>query len=136
MEVQVGIVHATTSGKINPHPRMKAAALRPPSYLRPNLGNFFRDSALQNGVLTLMGTLLRVRCLCCGFKTLDLPDSLGLCPVCWWQDDGQDDSDADTVRGTVDGELSLTEARNNFQACGAAHPRFVSHVRKPLQAEG
>ena len=91
---------------------------------------------LQNRVLNYMATLARVRCLCCGFKTLDLPDSLGLCPVCWWQDDGQDDSDADVIRGTVNGELSLTEARNNYQLYGAAHPRFVSHVRKPLQAEG
>ena len=82
-----------------------------------------------------MDTLARVRCLCCGFKTLDIPDSLGLCPVCWWQDDGQDDSDADVVRGTVNGELSLAEARNNFQICGAAHQRFVSHVRKPLESE-
>jgi Cysteine-rich CPCC len=82
-----------------------------------------------------MDTLARVRCLCCGFKTLDAPDSLGLCPVCWWQDDGQDDSDAEEVRGTVNGELSLAEARNNFQTYGAAHARFVSHVRKPLEAE-
>jgi hypothetical protein len=82
-----------------------------------------------------MDTLTRVRCLCCGFKTLDTPDSLGLCPVCWWQDDGQDDSDADIVRGTVNGELSLSAARENFRIYGAAHPRFISHVRKPLENE-
>ena len=76
-----------------------------------------------------------VRCLCCGCRTLTVPGVFELCPVCWWQDDGQDDSDADVVRGTVNGELSLAEARNNFQICGAAHPRFVSHVRKPLESE-
>ncbi|WP_026443842.1 CPCC family cysteine-rich protein [Pseudacidobacterium ailaaui] len=82
-----------------------------------------------------MKQLTRVRCLCCGYKTLARPDSNGLCPVCWWQDDGQDDNDADTVRGTVNGELSLTEARKNFQLYGAAHPQFVPHVRTPEPGE-
>lgn len=77
----------------------------------------------------------RTRCLCCGYLTIDSPDSLALCPVCWWQDDGQDDSDADVVRGTVNGGLSLTGARANFRRCGAADDRFISHVRAPLAAE-
>jgi hypothetical protein len=69
------------------------------------------------------------RCLCCGFKTLSKPEAFELCEVCWWQDDGQDDTDADEVRGTVNGTLSLSEARRNFQSFGAADQRFVSHVR-------
>jgi hypothetical protein len=77
----------------------------------------------------------RSRCLCCGYLTLTSPESNALCPVCWWQDDGQDDSDADVVRGTVNGALSLTAARNNYQRCGAADESFVSHVRRPLTAE-
>lgn len=77
----------------------------------------------------------RTRCLCCGFLTLESPESNALCPVCWWQDDGQDDSDADVVRGTVNGVLSLTMARENYRRCGAADDRFVPHVRNPLAAE-
>ncbi len=69
------------------------------------------------------------RCPCCLNKTLELPDALGLCPVCWWEDDGQDSDDAAEVRSTVNGELSLTQARQNYQECGAAHPRFVRYVR-------
>jgi hypothetical protein len=49
--------------------------------------------------------------------------------VCWWEDDGQDDTDADEVRGTVNGRLSLSQARRNFKSFGAADQRFVSHVR-------
>jgi hypothetical protein len=77
----------------------------------------------------------RIRCLCCGYKTLDVPEALGLCPVCWWQDDGQDDSDADVVRGMANGALSLSAARQNFIAFGAAHSNYLSHVRDPLAAE-
>ena len=58
-----------------------------------------------------------------------MPEALELCQVCWWQDDGQDDTDADEVRGGVNGTLSLSEARRNFRSFGAADQRFVSHVR-------
>ncbi len=77
----------------------------------------------------------RYRCPCCGFKTLDAPEALGLCPVCWWEDDGQEDKDASDVRLTVNGALSLAEARVHFAECGAAHPRFLPYVRKAELAE-
>ncbi len=60
---------------------------------------------------------------------------MGLCPVCWWEDDGQDDSDADKVRLTVNGQLSLAEARESFGHCGAAHPRYPPYVYKPDVSE-
>ncbi len=75
------------------------------------------------------------RCLCCGYKTLALPEALELCQVCWWQDDGQDDRDADVVRKTVNGNLSLSDGRRNFKHYQAADPRFVTHVRTPRQEE-
>ncbi len=77
----------------------------------------------------------RYRCPCCGCKTLETAGALALCPVCWWEDDGQDDGDATVVRLTVNGDLSLAEARRHYTACGAAHPRFLPYVRKPLSAE-
>jgi hypothetical protein len=78
---------------------------------------------------------VRFRCPCCGYKTLDAPAALKLCPVCWWEDDGQEDDDAADRRLTVNGELSLREARVNYAQCGAAHPRFLPYVRKPQVAE-
>ncbi len=78
---------------------------------------------------------VRFRCPCCGCKTLEAPGALALCPVCWWEDDGQEDSDAFEVRLTVNGALSLDEARRHYARCGAAHPRFLLHVRKPLKNE-
>ena len=71
------------------------------------------------------------RCPCCGYKTLTAPAAIGLCPVCWWADDGQEDADAAEVRCTVNGRLSLREARDHFHRFGAAHPSFLPHVRKP-----
>jgi len=71
----------------------------------------------------------RFRCPCCGYRTLEAPEALGLCPVCWWEDDGQEDEDAFDVRLTVNGQLS--EARLNFSQFGASHPRFLPYVRQP-----
>jgi hypothetical protein len=58
-----------------------------------------------------------------------------LCPVCWWEDDGQEDKDASEVRFTVNGQLSLDEARSHYAQFGPSHPRFLAYVRKPLSAE-
>ena len=77
----------------------------------------------------------RYRCPCCGYKTLATPGAMQLCPVCWWEDDGQENEDASEVRLTVNGQLSLKEARANFVQCGAADPRFLPYVRKPQPAE-
>jgi len=76
-----------------------------------------------------------IRCMCCGYKTLGAPASMGLCPVCWWDDDGQDDSDAYVVRNTANGSLSLAQARQNYQQIGASDARFLQHVRVPLPEE-
>ncbi|MGW4819347.1 CPCC family cysteine-rich protein [Streptomyces sp. NPDC004227] len=55
--------------------------------------------------------------------------------VCFWEDDGQDDHDADRVRGGPNGRLSLTEARKNFHAMGACDERCTQFVRAPLPNE-
>jgi hypothetical protein len=90
-----------------------------------------RDAAkfVHSGMDTLY------RCPCCGCRTLPTPESMQLCPVCWWEDDGQEDGDAAEVRLTVNGALSLAQARDHYQACGAAHPRFMTYVRKPQASE-
>ena len=80
-------------------------------------------------------TEVRYRCPCCGYRTLKTPDAMALCPVCWWEDDGQEDRDASEVRFTVNGQLSLEEARAHFAQFGAADPRFLKYVRKPQVSE-
>jgi Cysteine-rich CPCC len=75
------------------------------------------------------------RCPCCGFLTLAERGNFEICPVCFWEDDGQDDHDADRVRGGPNGWLSLTAARGNFHAMGACEERCTKFVRDPLPGE-
>ena len=77
---------------------------------------------------------LPLRCPCCDGKTLEVRGIFDICQVCFWQDDGQDDHDADVVRGGPNGRLSLTQARANYRFLGASEVRFVGNVR-PAQPE-
>jgi hypothetical protein len=57
----------------------------------------------------------RFDCPCCGYRTLAGRAGFEICILCWWEDDGQSDMDADQVRGGPNGDLSLTAARANFR---------------------
>ena len=73
-------------------------------------------------------------CPCCGFRTLDQRGANEICPVCLWEDDGQDDHDANIQRR---GPLfeSLTGARFNFKEFGAHDLLYIGVGRKPLPDE-
>lgn len=55
------------------------------------------------------------RCPCCGYVTLHERGGYEICPLCGWEDDGQDHPHADEVWGGPNGDLSLAEARRNFR---------------------
>jgi hypothetical protein len=50
-------------------------------------------------------------CPCCGYATLEERCSWEICSICFWEDDGQDESEADQVWGGPNGDYSLTQAR-------------------------
>lgn len=77
----------------------------------------------------------KYRCPCCRSWALDQRGGFELCPVCWWEDDGQDDHDATTVRGGPNGAVSLATGRRNFQEFGASELRFKNSDRKPTADE-
>ena len=54
-------------------------------------------------------------CPCCYFPTLSGRGCFEICSKCNWEDDGQDDHDADEVRGGPNGSLSLTMCREAFK---------------------
>jgi len=75
------------------------------------------------------------RCPCCRYKTLHGRGDFEICPVCFWEDDGQDDHDPDDIRGGPNYHVSLTQARQNYQQIGATEARFLPHVRAALEEE-
>jgi hypothetical protein len=75
------------------------------------------------------------RCPCCKFKTLHERGGYDICPVCFWEDDGQDEPDAERVLGGPNYNLSLRQAQENFKMIGAVEERVLPHVRPPLPDE-
>jgi hypothetical protein len=94
---------------------------------------FERYTSFENVVKPPTDT--KYKCPCCGCLTLDERGGYDICQICYWEDDGQDDHDADEVRGGPNGVLSLTQARQNFVRYGASEERFKSSVRPPLEEE-
>jgi hypothetical protein len=74
-------------------------------------------------------------CPCCGDLTLGERGGFEICSVCFWEDDGQDEHDADIVRGGPNGASSLSAARRNFDAFGACNERYIYNVRPPKPDE-
>jgi hypothetical protein len=89
----------------------------------------------ENSVILPPKDGVSYRCPCCRYRTLGERGGYEICAVCFWEDDGQDDADADMVRGGPNRALSLTQARENFRAFGACDRNVIKHVRKPLPGE-
>jgi hypothetical protein len=64
-----------------------------------------------------------VACPCCGHATLSARGEHQLCPVCLWDDDGQDDSPA------------LRRGRANFLLHAACEATNSEHARPPTREE-
>lgn len=68
---------------------------------------------------------VRLTCPCCGYPMLSSSGDYEICRLCSWEDDGQDDPDADLVRGGPNSFYSLVEARENFELYLVKHPPEV-----------
>lgn len=64
----------------------------------------------------------REACPCCGRRTLDERGWYDICSVCWWEDSGQDNEDANRTFG-LNGGLSLIQARLNYLEHGLFNPK-------------
>ncbi|MBC7446960.1 MAG: hypothetical protein H7330_02755 [Hymenobacteraceae bacterium] len=76
-----------------------------------------------------------VPCACCGYLTVSERGSFEICSVCFWEDDGQDDSEAHVIKGGPNGAMSLSQARTNFQLFGACELDHIRSVRRPFSNE-
>ena len=76
-------LHATKPGRRLPLPFAPVTPLRR-----------VRESLLERAQIRHMQEGGSVTCPCCGSLTLPAGGQYELCPVCFWEDDGQDDHDA------------------------------------------
>jgi len=73
-------------------------------------------------------------CPCCGHLTLtDGPGDYALCPVCFWEDDGEQLRWPLSDHGA--NGISLVDAQRNYQRYGACHEDFHKKVRPPQRGE-
>lgn len=75
-----------------------------------------------------------IACPCCGHATLTERGCYEICPVCFWEDDGQDSHDLDRASGGPNC-VSLREARINFRRFGASVEADCESVRRPMPEE-
>ena len=75
-------------------------------------------------------------CPCCKFPTLNDNGGFEICVICWWEDDGQTDQDADEVRGVPNSHYSLTQAQKNFANHGHMYDQDqgIQAVEQPSSA--
>jgi len=66
-------------------------------------------------------------CPCCDFVTLPERANYLICPVCFWEDDGQDVDALDEQSGPNHG-ITLRQGRTNFETLGACEEAMVKNV--------
>ena len=69
----------------------------------------------------------RHQCPCCDFITLPERGNYLICPVCFWEDDGQDLDASDEPSGPNNG-ITLRQGRANFKHFGACEEAMVKNV--------
>lgn len=76
----------------------------------------------------------KCHCVCCGYLTIVRRFWYEICPVCFWQDDGHDEHNAQE-RSAWNHGRSLLVARKNYLKLGAVTKRLRKHVRAPTGIE-
>lgn len=73
----------------------------------------------------------KVRCKCCGYRTLTTGTDFEICPVCGWSPDPY--STPNEIRGP--NRVSLETARSNFEEFGAITKTMEMQTRPPNRRE-
>ena len=74
-------------------------------------------------------------CPCCDYVTLPERGEWLICPVCFWEDDGQDLDQLD-ISSNVNRGLTLRQGRTNFREIGAYIAAMVENVCSKSEREG
>ena len=67
------------------------------------------------------------QCPCCDYISLPGRAEWHICPVCFWEDSGQDVDKLDSSSPANKG-ITLRQARDNFQKLGACEESMIKHV--------
>jgi hypothetical protein len=73
------------------------------------------------------------QCPCCDYLTLPRRGQYDICPVCFWEDDGNDLSRLDVHSGP--NHMPLREARENFARIGACDEGMLAHALPTKERE-
>ena len=78
---------------------------------------------------------MKYLCPCCNMKTLEEepPGTYEICPVCGWEDDEIQFKNPNYCCGA--NNISLQEAKNNFEKLGAINEEALEYTREPLAEE-
>ncbi|TYC53225.1 hypothetical protein FMN52_19090 [Marinobacter sp. BW6] len=69
----------------------------------------------------------REQCPCCDYISLAERGNFLICPICYWEDDGQDVDELDVESGP-NHYITLRQARNNFGEFGACEIEMKKYV--------
>jgi hypothetical protein len=77
----------------------------------------------------------KYKCVCCGYYTLNISptNTFQICPICFWEDDGVQYNDSNYEGGA--NNVSLNQARKNFEEFGAVEQNLKKYVRLPKDEE-
>jgi hypothetical protein len=67
-----------------------------------------------------------LQCCCCGYFSLEEKGTAEICPVCFWEDDGENDLDMISNPN----RMTLRQGRDNFVKFGACEKQFLQDVVK------
>jgi hypothetical protein len=67
------------------------------------------------------------QCPCCDYFTLEGPRAWDICPICFWEDDGNY-LDRPDFGSPANHGLTLRQARENFRLLGACEATMVENV--------
>lgn len=73
----------------------------------------YREDSETGGRVALPILSELYTCPCCGYPMLSERYAYEICPLCWWEDAGEDDHDLDSESGP--NHITLREGRANFE---------------------
>lgn len=89
------------------------------SYLEKLLFNVYRNEIKVVGEEPKLSS-----CPCCDYNTLEKRGEYFICPVCFWEDDG----DINTNRFSSVNKMTLEDAKHNFKLFGVVKKEFLKFL--------